>query len=98
MVHTRARAPARGGAPGLFFILYLYRCRHPDTLPDTLSQRKHRTLYVEFLHGVVDRPVERVNVGKGLMRQVMRLEVAPDHLDVVELRRILGQPLNGEPV
>ena len=62
------------------------------------DQRKHRTLYVEFLHGVVDRLVERVNVGKGLMRQVMRLEVAPDHLDVVELRRILGRPLDDEPV
>ena len=32
-----------------------------------LDQRKHCTLCVEFLHGVVDRPVERVNVGEGLM-------------------------------
>ena len=32
------------------------------------------------------------------MCQVMRLEVVPDRLDVVEFRRILGQPLDGEPV
>ena len=29
---------------------------------------------------------------------MIRLEVVPDHLDVVEFRRILGQPLDGEPV
>jgi hypothetical protein len=47
---------------------------------------------------VTDRAVERVGVGKGLMCQMVRLEVAPDHLDVVEFRRILGQPFDGEPV
>ena len=31
------------------------------------DQRKHRALCIEFIHGVVDRPVERVKVGKGLM-------------------------------
>jgi hypothetical protein len=46
----------------------------------------------------VDGPVERVDVGKGLMRQVMRLEVVPDHLDVVEFWGIFGQPLDREPV
>ena len=62
------------------------------------DQRKHRALLVEFIHGVVDRLVERVNAGKGLMSQVIRLEVVPDNLDVVEFRRILGQPLDGEPM
>jgi hypothetical protein len=32
------------------------------------------------------------------MREMVRLEVAPDELDIVQLRRILGQPLDGEPV
>src|SRR5271157_3869996 len=32
------------------------------------------------------------------MRQMMRLEIAPDGFDVVQFRRILGQPLDGEPV
>ena len=46
----------------------------------------------------MDCAVERASVGKGLMRQMVRLEIVPDHLDVVEFRRILGQPLDGEPV
>ena len=32
------------------------------------------------------------------MREVMRLEVVPDDLDVVQFGRILGQPLDGKPV
>ena len=47
---------------------------------------------------MVDGPVECVDVGKGLMRQVMRLEVVPDHLDVIEFWGIFGQPLDREPV
>ena len=46
----------------------------------------------------MDRPVEFISVGKGLVRQMIRLEVVPDHFDVAEFRRILGQPLDGEPV
>jgi hypothetical protein len=32
------------------------------------------------------------------MREMMRLEVVPDDLDVVQFGRILGQPLEGKPV
>jgi len=46
----------------------------------------------------VDCVIECVGVGEGLMRQMMRLEVTPDGLDVVQLRRIFWQPLNREPV
>src|ERR1700730_13302473 len=46
----------------------------------------------------MDCAVERASVGKGLMRQMVRLEIVPDHLDVVEFRRIIGKPLDGEPV
>ena len=53
---------------------------------------------IQFIDGAMDRAFERVSVVKGLVRQMVRLEVAPDHLDVVEFRRILGQPLDGEPV
>jgi hypothetical protein len=43
--------------------------------------------------------VERGDIiGEGLMGEVMRLEIVPDDLDVVELGRVFGQPLNGEPV
>jgi hypothetical protein len=61
------------------------------------DQRKDDALSVQLLHGLVNRVAERFGVGKGLMRQVVRLEIMPD-LDVVEFRRILRQPLDGEPV
>ena len=32
------------------------------------------------------------------MREMMRLEVMPDGLDVVQFGRILGKPLDGKPV
>jgi len=46
----------------------------------------------------MDRTVERGDVGEGLMGEVMRLEIVPDDLDVIELRCVFGQPFNGEPV
>ena len=60
------------------------------------GQRKHHTLGVQRVHGLVDRAV--VSISKGLMCEMMRLEVVPDDLDVVQFRRILGQPLDGKPV
>jgi len=47
---------------------------------------------------LVDCAIEGGGVGEGLMSQVMRFEVTPDRLDVVELRRVFQQPLDGEPV
>ena len=32
------------------------------------------------------------------MGEMMRLEVAPDGLDVVQFRGVFGQPLDGEPM
>jgi hypothetical protein len=46
----------------------------------------------------VDRLVECVSVGEGLMGEMMRLEVAPDGLDVVQFRGVFGQPLDGDPM
>src|ERR1700676_5220151 len=46
----------------------------------------------------MDRLVERGDVGECLMSEVMRLEIMPDDLNVVEFGRVFGQPLNGEPV
>ena len=42
--------------------------------------------------------VEGVGVSEGLMGEMVRLEIAPDNLDVVELGRVFRQPLDGEPV
>ena len=46
----------------------------------------------------MDRTVERGDIGEGLMGEVMRLEIVPDDLDVIEFGRVFGQPFNGEPV
>ena len=63
-----------------------------------VGQRNDHALTVEVFDGCVDGLVERGDVGKGLMGEVMRLEVVPDDLDVVEFGRVLGQPLDREPV
>ena len=59
------------------------------------GQRKRHTLRIQRVHGLVDRLVESVSISKGLMREMMRLEVVPDDLDVVQFGGILGQPLDG---
>src|SRR5260370_40132227 len=63
-----------------------------------LGQRKVDTLAIQIIHRLVDCAVECIAVGEGLMGEMVRLEIMPDDFDVVQLRRILGQPLDGEPV
>ena len=46
----------------------------------------------------MDGAIESVDVGEGLVGQMVRLEIAPDNLDVVELGGVFGQPLDGEPM
>ncbi len=46
----------------------------------------------------MDFTIKRSGIGERLMGQMRRLEIAPDNLDIVELGRVLGQPLDGEPV
>jgi hypothetical protein len=41
----------------------------------------------------VDGVIEGGNIGKGLVCEVVSLEVVPDHLDVVEFGRVFRQPL-----
>ena len=43
------------------------------------------SLLVEGLHGGVDVLVEGGNIGEGLVGQMMRFEIVPDNLDIVEL-------------
>ena len=62
------------------------------------GQRRRHALVIEGVDGLVDRLVECVGVGEGLVGEMMRLEVAPDGLDVVQFRRVFGQPLDGEPM
>src|SRR5215210_7377751 len=53
---------------------------------------------IEFPDGVVDGAVEVIRAGERLMSEVMPLQVAPETLDIVQLRSIFRQPLDGEPV
>src|SRR5271157_4608282 len=62
------------------------------------GQRNGHSLLVEVVDGGVDGLVEGVDIGEGLMGEVMRLGVAPDDFDVIELWSVFGQPLDGEPV
>src|SRR5580693_6138695 len=63
-----------------------------------LGQRKRPAFAVQCIDGLMDGAVECVGIGEGLMREMVRLEVAPDALDVIEFRCIFGQPLDREPV
>ena len=66
---------------------------------DSLAgQRKGCALCIEAVDGAVDSAVECVGVSEGSMREMVRLEVVPGPLDVIQFRRILGQPLDGEPM
>ena len=46
----------------------------------------------------MDCAVEGVGISEGLMCQMVRLEIVPDNLDVVEFGCVFWQPLDGEPV
>ena len=63
-----------------------------------VDQRIDTSLAVQGFHRHVDFAVEGFGIGKCLMGQIMRLEIAPDNLDVIEFRRVFGQPLDGEPM
>ena len=46
----------------------------------------------------MDGLIERVGIDEGLVGEMMGLEIAPDGFDVIQLRGVFGQPLDGEPV
>ena len=56
------------------------------------------SLAVQSFDRRVDCAIKRFDIGERLMGQMMRFEIAPDNLDVIELRCVFGQPLDGEPV
>ena len=53
---------------------------------------------VEFPDSIVDGAIEVFRSCERLMSEVMPLQVAPEHLDIVQLRGVFRQPLDGEPV
>src|SRR5215211_3814006 len=56
------------------------------------------SLGVERSNRFVDGAVEVIRTVERLMCEVMPLQVAPETLDIVQLRSIFRQPLDGEPV
>jgi len=56
------------------------------------------SLVVQGPYGCMDGAVEGVGVSECLMGEMVRLEIVPDNLDVVELGCVFWQPLDGEPV
>ena len=74
----------------------------PDDAVALSSSGDERTrwgsaLAVEGLDGLVDGDVEGVGVAEGAVGEVVALQVAPGPLDVVQLGRVLRQPLDREP-
>ena len=63
-----------------------------------VDQRIDISLAVQGFDGRVDFAIKRFGIGECLMGQMIRLEIAPDSLDVIELRGVFWQPLDGEPV
>src|SRR4051794_8714733 len=63
-----------------------------------VGQRMAVSLGVELSNRFVDGAVEVIRTVERLMSEVMPLQVAPETLDVVQLRSIVRQPLDGEPV
>ncbi len=53
---------------------------------------------IELHDSLMDRSVEVVRAPKGLVREMMTLQVAPDFFDVIELRSVVRKPFNTEPV
>src|SRR4051812_50200619 len=54
-------------------------------------------LAVEGVNSSVDGEIELDGVAEGAVGQVVALQVAPGALDVVQLRRVLREPLDREP-
>ena len=44
----------------------------------------------------MDGSIESFGIGEGLVGQMMGFEIVPDHFDVVEFGRVLGQPFDVE--
>src|SRR3954452_17929894 len=63
-----------------------------------VGQRMEVSLGVELSNRFVDGAVEVIRTGERLMSEVMPLQVAPETLDVVQLRSIFRQPLDREPL
>src|SRR4051812_20965839 len=70
----------------------------PLSSNSVVGQRMAVSLGVELSNRFVDGAVEVIRTVERLMSEVVPLQVAPETLDVVQLRSIFRQPLDREPV
>src|SRR5689334_13539101 len=70
----------------------------PLSSSSMVSQRMAASFGIELPDSIVDGVIEVVRSGEDLVREVMPLQVAPETLDIVQLRSVFWQPLDGEPV
>src|SRR5215213_458201 len=54
------------------------------------------SLVVEAGDSIMNGAVESVEIGEGMVGEIMLLEVTPASFDVVHFGRVLGQPFEGE--
>jgi hypothetical protein len=83
---------------GTYAVLSPHHAGHALSRASWFGQRKRHALGIEGFHCLLDCAVKRIGVTEGLMREMVRFEVAPDAFDGVQFRRILWQPFDGEPV
>ena len=76
------------------------KLRQVDVLSSDLlvGPRMGVSFAIELHNSFMDVAVEIIRTIERLMSEVMTLQIAPENLDVVELRRVFRQPLNPEPV
>ena len=54
-------------------------------------------LTVHIGNRLVNGAIEMIEIGDGLVREKVTLQVAPGSLDVIQLRSIFRQPFDGQP-
>ena len=63
-----------------------------------VGQRNGHAFAVKVADGGVNGVVEFDDVSEGLVGQLIRLQIVPDDLDVVQFRGVFWQPFDREPV
>src|SRR3954465_14288447 len=77
------------------FIFMIYTLLSSSSV---VGQRMAVSLGVERSNRFVDGAVEVIRAGERLMSEGMPLQVAPETLDIVQLRSVFRQPLDPEPM
>ena len=63
-----------------------------------VDQRIDISLVVQSFDRRVDCAIKRFDIGERLMGQMTCFEIVPDDLNVIEVGRVFGKPLDGQPM